>query len=214
MKTAIPLIIALCLGSIAPAALASDAPVKRFKQVPTQFIAALGDPTATSGDGAEQWGLWPVDPGPRGVRLKNYELMLSDSGVAPAKWRFDKNDWWLEENGLIMEQPQFPLLPGEYIVTGLREAVARLTIHEPDETGNQHWELDRGANLYDVTHLGCRSARYTPLDGNGSCSPVNAPQDAFRVKPGAAMPPVGGCAKQDYWVLFVVALPADKVPVN
>ncbi len=41
-----------------------------------------------------------------------------------------------------------------------------------------------------------------------------APQDAFRVKPGAAMPPVEGCAKQDYLVLFVVALPADKVAAN
>ena len=113
-----------------------------------------------------------------------------------------------------MEEPQFPLPPGEYIVTGLREAIAKLTIHEADATGNQRWELDRGANLYDVTHLGCRSARYTPLDGEGSCSPANAPQDAFRVKPGAAMPPVEGCAKQDYLVLFIVALPADKVATN
>ena len=90
----------------------------------------------------------------------------------------------------------------------------QLWFHEADDTGNQRWELDRGANLYDVTHLGCRSARYTPLDGQGSCTPANAPQDAFRVQPGAAMPPVEGCAKQDYLVLFIVALPADKVAAN
>ena len=39
----------------------------KFRRVPTQFIAALGDPQATSGGGAETWGIWYVDPGPRGV---------------------------------------------------------------------------------------------------------------------------------------------------
>ena len=211
MKTTLSLTLTLFLGLLATNIMASDATPKVFKQVPTQFIAALGDPTATSGDGAEQWGLWPVDPGPRGVRLKNYRLMLSDGGVTPARWKFDENDWWLEENGLIMEQPQFPLMPGQYIVTGLREAFAMLTIHEPDDTGNQRWELDKGANLYDVTHLGCRSARYTPIGERGTCTPAKAPRDAFRIRPGAEMPPVEGCVKQDYHVLFVVALPADQV---
>ena len=32
-----------------------------FKRVRTQFIAALGDPSATSGRGASQWGIWRVD---------------------------------------------------------------------------------------------------------------------------------------------------------
>ena len=39
----------------------------KFQRRSTQFIAALGDPGATSGSGAQSWGLWPLDPGPRGV---------------------------------------------------------------------------------------------------------------------------------------------------
>ena len=29
---------------------------------------------------------------------------------------------------------------------------------------DDNWELDSGATLYDVTHLPCRSARYTPKE--------------------------------------------------
>jgi hypothetical protein len=43
-------------------------------------------------------------------------------------------------------------------------------------------------------------------DGDGSCSPEQAPRDAFRVSPGAPMPPVPGCNKQDYAVLFVIGV--------
>jgi hypothetical protein len=164
---------------------AADGGEMQFKRIPTQFIAALGDPAATSGGGAQAWGLWPVDPGPRGVRLNRY---------------------WLEENGLIMEQPEFPLAPGQYLVTGDREVTTVLTIHAAGENGDSRWALADGATLYDVTHLGCRSARYTPATGDGSCAPVNAPRDAFRVAPGAAMPPVEGCKKQDYAVLIVIAV--------
>ena len=46
-----------------------------FEQVDTQFIAALGDPKASSGTGAEQWGIWRIDPGPRGVRLQNFKQL-------------------------------------------------------------------------------------------------------------------------------------------
>ena len=46
-----------------------------IKRIPTQYIAALGDPAAKSGVGAENWGLWPVDPGPRGVRLTGYSSL-------------------------------------------------------------------------------------------------------------------------------------------
>lgn len=210
MKTTFLAILTLILSLSAQPTLAGDADRTLFKRIPTQFIAALGDPEATSGDGAEHWGLWPLDPGPRGVRLESFDLMLADGGVPPARWHFDTNDWWLEENGMIMEQPEFPLAPGQYIVTGLRQMTSLLTVHEPDATGNQRWELDRGANLYDVTHLGCRSARYTPVSAN-SCTPANAPQDAFRVKPGADMPPVDGCHKQDYLVLFVIGRPVDDL---
>ena len=154
--------------------------------------------------------MWTVDPGPRGVRLKHYEQLKIAGGVAPAQWQFDSQDWWLEENGLIMESPQFPVPPGKYVVTGDREMTAILTIHPDDAHGNRRWELDRSANLWDVTHLGCRSARYTPASGAESCSPAAAPQSAFRVSPGAAMPPVAGCDKQDYAVLFVIGVAAEN----
>jgi hypothetical protein len=176
-----------------------------FERVPLQFVAALGAPDASSGSGAQDWGLWPVDPGPRGVRLNNYESMRADSGMAPAGWEFDATDWWLEENGLLMESPEFPLAPGKYVVTGDREVTTVLTIYPDDANGNRRWELADDATLYDVTHLGCRSARYTSSTG-GSCSPANAPLDAFRVAPGAAMPPVEGCDKQDYAVLFLIGI--------
>jgi len=73
--------------------------------------------------------------------------------------------------------------------------------------GNQRWELADGATLYDVTHLGCRSARYTPATANNACSPANVRTKGFPVNPGAAMPVVNGCRKQDYAVLIVVGLP-------
>jgi len=177
-----------------------------FKRIPLQYIAALGDPDASSGNNAQAWGLWPVDPGPRGVRLNNYKSLQDAGGVAPAGWRLDTKDWWLEENGLLMEQPEFPLAPGQYLVTGDREVTTLLTIHPVDEQGNSRWKLADEASLYDVTHLGCRSARYTPAPGKESCSPALAPQDAFRVAPGAAMPAVEGCSKQDYAVLFLIGV--------
>jgi hypothetical protein len=71
--------------------------------------------------------------------------------------------------------------------------------------GAQAWALSDGATLGDVTHLGCRAARYSPLAGT-TCSPLQARAGDFPVGPGEAMPPVGNCAKQDYAVLFVVAV--------
>jgi len=181
-----------------------------FKHVLTQYIAVLGDPAASSGTGAETWGLWPVDPGPRGVQLSSYEALKAEGGIAPAAWRFDAADWWLEEHGLIMEAPVFPLPPGNYVVTGGRETTAVLTIHPKGAGGAQRWELDQGATIYDVTHLRCRSARYTPAAGAGSCSPAKAQQASFPVAPGAAMPPVEGCRKQDYDVLIVIGMMVEK----
>jgi hypothetical protein len=177
-----------------------------FKPVPTQYIAALGDPRATSGTGAHKWGLWRLDPGPRGVRLIGYETLKANGGVAPAQWKFGGSDWWLEEHGLIMEQPEFPLPAGKYVVTGGREMTAVLTANTRGSDGAQHWKLDSGAKLYDVTHLRCRSARYTPAAGGDSCSPLKAQMAAFPVAPGAPMPPVEGCRKQDYEVLIVIGM--------
>ncbi|NOU09770.1 MAG: hypothetical protein HOO98_07105 [Nitrospira sp.] len=177
----------------------------KFTRISTQYIAALGNPGATSGSGAQSWGLWPLDPGPRGVKLNRYPSLTNSGGVAPARWKFDETDWWLEEHGLIMEQPTIPLPPGKYVVTGARKVTAVLTIHPADSRGDRRWELDQGATLYDVTHLACRSARYTPVAGN-SCSPANAKQTAFPIAPGGAMPPVEGCTKQDYAVLIVIGI--------
>merc|ERR1719446_961915 len=203
---------------IVSAAEAAEAPVApsapKFRRVPTQFIAALGDPKASSGTGAETWGLWVDDPGPQGVFLKSYESkIVNTGGKTPAGWKFDERDWWLEEHGLIMPGPS-PLpakkfeketkniVPARrYVVTGDRELTTVLTVHD-----DGRWELAKGA-LYDVTHLPCRSARYTPAEG-GTCTPAQADRAQFPVKPGAAMPAVPSCAKQDYAVLFVVAIEA------
>ena len=199
---------ALLVAAFIPVAQAAEGGDMPFKRIPVQFIAALGEPDATSGSGAQNWGLWRVDPGPRGVRLNRYDSLQKSGGVAPAGWRFDNADWWLEENGLIMEQPEFPLEPGRYLVTGDREVTTVLTVYPADADGDRRWELADGATLYDVTHLGCRSARYTPANGAAACTPELAPRDAFRVAPGAAMPPIEGCEKQDYAVLFVIGIEA------
>ena len=196
---------------------ASGADLTKFKRIEPQFIAALGDPSATSGNGAQAWGFWDKDPGPRACKLDHYP-QLKATGVAPAKWKFDESDWWLEEHGLIMEKPTFPLAAGKYLVTGDRETTTVLTVHPKDKNGNQRWELADGATLNDVTHLGCRSARYTPPTANktnaktdaNTCSPANAPTKGFPVSPGGAMPAVNGCHKQDYTVLIVVGLPLTK----
>jgi len=190
------------------AVIETDAAKPKFVRYPQlRFIAALGDPKSSNGMGCDQWGLWRDDPGPRGVRLSNANALI-EKGVAPAGWKFDAQDWWLEEHGLIMSQPtSLPrtkldkstqqILPYKrYVVTGDREITTVLTMFE-----NGRWELAKG-NLYDVTHLPCRSARYTS-SGN-SCSPQNAIKNQFPVKPGAVMPAVNGCDKQDYAVLFVL----------
>ena len=188
---------------------AAGVDLSKFRRIEPQFIAALGDPKATSGGGAQSWGFWDKDPGPRACKLDHYPE-LKATGVAPAQWKFDAADWWLEEHGLIMEKPSFPLPPGQYLVTGDRQVTTVLTIQPKDKNGNQRWELADGATLYDVTHLGCRSARYTPATANNSCSPANAQTTGYPVRPGAKMPDVQGCRKQDYTVLIVVGLPATK----
>lgn len=192
---------------------ASPPPATKFQRYPQiRFIAALGDPQASSGTGADQWGLWRDDPGPRGVFLRDYDRKLAKTGVAPAGWPFQKDDWWLEEHGLIMSTPD--KLPRKkydsstktvrpfkrYVVTGDREVTSVLTVFD-----DGRWSLSKGT-LYDVTHLPCRSARYRPASGatNDSCLPSGADGKTFPVKPGAPMPPIAGCDKQDYAVLFVL----------
>lgn len=192
----------LAAAGALPAEQAWAWPFEGFKRLQNiQYLAALGDPDASSGSGAQSWGLWRVDPGPRGVMLRSYPALKARDGVAPANWKFDDGDWWLEEHGLIMEKPDFPMPAGRYVVTGAREVTTILTV-----TPEGRWSLEKG-KLYDVTHLPCRSARYTPASG-GACTPEQATQSAFPVTPGAPMPPVMGCNKQDYAVLFVIGVEA------
>lgn len=178
--------------------------------VPTQFIAALGDPKSSSSpSGAEEWGIWRIDPGPRGVYVRDFQAdpgLGSANNRMPAGWTYDADEFWIEEYGRVMEKPDFPLAPGRYVVTGGREATALLTVDEPNGEGGQGWRLEGGgATLYDVTHLPCRSARYRPREGQER-SPADANWSDFPVVPGGEMPPVDGCEKLDYAVLFVLAV--------
>lgn len=200
----------LMLATAAPGIAWAQGDAKtKFKRIKTQYIAALATPDATFGSGAERWGIWRHDPGPRGVDLGDFPKLAAKGGVTPDGWTFDAGDWWLEENGLIMEQPTFPLPAGKYVVTGDRETTSVLTVEPPDGEGVQHWALANGAMLHDVTHLACRSARYRPAAG-AACSPAAVPDEGFPVDPGAEMPPVKGCGKQDYAVLFVIGVAVDN----
>ncbi len=178
----------------------------RFKSAATQYIAALGDPAAKSGTDAATWGFWSLDPGPRGVWTKDYQSLIANGGVAPKGWQFDAKAWWLEEHGLIMEAPQFPLPAGQYVVTGGRDVTSVLTIKPADAAGLQAWSLADGATIYDVTHLRCRAALYRAKGDGPSCSPDKTPTDVFPMSPGVSMPAIEGCSKQDYQVLIVVGM--------
>jgi len=183
-----------------------------YEQVsPLQFVAALGNPEASSGTGAEQWGLWPTDPGPRGMRLREYAQIQSGDATAPS-W-LNSQDFFLDENAIIMPPPHFPLPAGKYLVTGARSVTTGLTI---DTEGR--WQLDEdagGATLYDVTHLPCRAARYTPAaagtTGATNGSPSTVRKSDFPVKPGGLMPDVPGTQKQDYAVLFIIGKQKQSV---
>ena len=199
----------IMVAALGPSAQVAGKDQPKFKRISTQYIAALADPGATSGSGAQTWGLWRQDPGPRGVRLDRYAQLQAAGDIAPARWKFDSKDWLLEENGSIMEAPEFPISPGKYLVTGDRAVTSVLTIHPMDKDGVQRWELGDGAKIYDVTHLGCRSARYTPGAGKNACSPANANRTGFPVTPGAEMPAVDGCSKQDYAVLIVIGMAVE-----
>ena len=56
-----------------------------------------------------------------------------------------------------------------------------------------------------MTHGPCRSAKYTPASGDGSCMPHSVPQTKFPVAHGGVMPDVPGCERLDYAVLFLAA---------
>ena len=179
----------------------------KFRPVRPQYIASLAGPGETSGIGAETWGLWRVDPGPIGVWLRLFDKLRRLDFVGPSGWKFDIDDWWLDENGLLMKAPEFPMPAGQYLVTDGEENVSILTVEEADAGGEQAWSLSDGKTIADVTHGPCRSARYTPEGASGTCSPEDADQSVFPLVPGAAPPAVEGCRKVDYAVLIVIGLP-------
>src|SRR5205807_3116335 len=172
---------------------ASGVDLSKFRRIEPQYIAALGSPGATSGNGAQSWGFWSQDPGPRACKLDHYDQLKAAGGVAPSQWKFDPADWWLEEHGLIMEKPNFPLPPGKYLVTGDRKVTTVLTIQPKDKDGNQRWELADGATLYDVTHLVCRLLLEKKKTDNNSCSLRNVRTKDSLVDLGVDMPVVNGC---------------------
>lgn len=190
------------------AAVAASPALGQSLSFPTRYIAALGDKMANAGTDAQTWGLWPLDPGPRGVWTDDFAALTARGGRAPAGWQFDPAAWWLEEHGLIMEAPQFPLPPGRYVVTGGRQTTSLLTIAAPAADGKQAWALKDGASLYDVTHLRCRAALYTALPGQ-SCTPDKTPTGVFPMDPDRQMPMISGCAKVDYQVLIVIGMQVD-----
>ena len=91
------LMLAACLQQLVHA-VAFEKPgadLSKFRRIEPQYIAALGDPGATSGNGAQAWGLWSQDPGPRGCKLDRYDQLKAAGGVAPSQWKFDAADWRL-----------------------------------------------------------------------------------------------------------------------
>lgn len=176
----------------------------------TQYIAALGEKSAISGNDAQTWGFWSVDPGPRGIWITNYDDLLANAGLAPDGWQFDNASWWLEEHGLLMESPSFPLPAGAYVVTGGREATAVLTVSAPGADGKQAWSLSDGVSLNDITHFACRAAVYTPTTKGQSCTPDKTNTDVFPMRPDISMPQVEGCSKQDYQVLIVTGMMVES----
>src|ERR1700739_3433385 len=84
-----PALIVLSLMLAASLQQASGVDVSKFRPIEPQFIAALGDARATSGNGAQSWGFWNQDPGPRACKLDHYDQLKAAGGVAPSQWKFD-----------------------------------------------------------------------------------------------------------------------------
>ena len=89
--------------------------------------------------------------------LRFYQLEKVGN-IVPTGWRFGFDDWWLDENGLIMKAPEFPILAGQYFVTDGEEHFSLLTIEQQDAEGKQAWSLTDDKTIGDVTHGPCRSA--------------------------------------------------------
>ena len=198
------------LGLMVASASSSLLAQTKIRRIQTQYIATTAPAGATSGNGAETWGIWTVDPGPIGVWLRLYQSLQKAGNIAPSGWKFDINDWWLDENGLIMKSPEFPIPAGQYYVTNGEQHISLLTIEQSDTEGKQAWSLSDDKTIGDVTHGPCRSARYTPKTGLGTCSPKDANRAAFPLKAGESPPLVRGCNRKQYAVLIVFGLPIES----
>ncbi len=195
------------LAAASAALVTSPAAAKaKFRPVRPQYIAALADETASEGTGAETWGYWRRDPGPIGVHLSQFDKLRALGG-GPTGWPFNRDDWWLDENGLIMKAPDFPMPAGAYLVTNGETNVSVLTVEAADATGAQGWSLSDGMTAADVTHGPCRSARYTPMGASGTCSPADADISLFPLPLGDSPPLVEGCDRKEYAVFIVIGLP-------
>jgi len=75
----------MIVGLLSLPALAQDESEVKFKRIPTQFIAALADPNATSGSNAQSWGLWSKDPGPRGGVAKPLSIYKGCGWIRPSR---------------------------------------------------------------------------------------------------------------------------------
>ena len=198
------------LGLMIASASSSLLAQTKIRRIQTQYIATTAPAGATSGNGAETWGIWTVDPGPIGVWLRLYQSLQKAGNIAPSGWKFDINDWWLDENGLIMKSPEFPIPAEQYYVTNGEQHISLLTIEQPDAEGKQAWSLSDDKTIGDVTHGPCRSARYTPKTGLDTCSPKDANRAVFPLKAGEPPPLVRGCNRKQYAVLIVFGLPIES----
>jgi hypothetical protein len=70
----------------------SGVDLSKFRRIEPQDIAALGDPGATSGNGAQSWGLWSQHPGPRGCKVYRYPQLKAAVDVAQSQWKFAAAD--------------------------------------------------------------------------------------------------------------------------
>jgi len=143
----------------------------------------------------------------RCVALGRFPQLLKSGGVAPDGWKFDSQDWWLEEHGLIMEPPQFPAGSGRYLVTGERELVTSLTIHpsgRPERRPPLGTRRPRHAVRRDTPGLP-RSALHT-RHGRQIMPASQGTTGGISGGARGNMPPSPGCAQQDYAVLIVIGV--------
>jgi hypothetical protein len=171
------------------------------QEVPSMFIAALGDLDAASGTGADKWGIWTADPGPQGVQLDELQTLEATNGVTRAGWELDPEDWWLSAQGQALQKPR-TLPPGMYRVklfstqsshrrlssAGSMETV--LTIH-PDH----RWELEGGSKLQDVVSPACQAAHYAPMALSGR-----------RMSSVDGFPAFDGLSQQEHWLIGVTGM--------